>query len=689
MTRDQLKTLEADLGDAADSLRANSDLKASEYSTPVLGLIFLKFADNAYRRHEAAIEEEYQRLAGTRNEREKSAIAIETCGLYLPPEARYGHLLNLPEEEDAAKAIKEAMEAIEKHKPELEDVLPTDEYYRLTRTDRTLPNKLLKLFAGIPDDASGDVLGQIYEYFLGRFALAEGQGGGTFFTPRSVVQLMVAVLQPERGTVFDPACGSGGMFVQSAHFAEEHQRDRQAGGASDDLYVYGQEKTLENVKLAKMNLAVNGIRGEVRQANTYYEDPFSSVGRFDYVFANPPFNVDDVSLEAVENDPRFNAYGVPRNKTKKKSEKGKETVPNANYLWVNLFATALTPRGRAALVMPNSASDARHSEADIRKTLVEANLIDGMLTLPSNMFYTVTLPATLWFFDRAKPDGRVLFVDARNVYTPIDRSHREFSAEQIQNLALISALRRGQREAFVQAIDGYVAQGTERLAQSREHVGPLAERLAEVLSDADGAAAVAELKKPWARLDGLQDQVQTYRETYAQAETVDAKNAAQHRLREAFDPFFEALHAGLKHLGKSVRQHEKAQADAARADGKRATASRETRRLKEAVEAMRDEVKSAELYHRHIHWLQDRFPDAAYEDVAGLCKLATPDEIDEQDYSLNAGRYVGVVIEDDGMTEEEFIDEVLDLNDEFEALESVAQRLGAAISQNVKTLAGE
>ena len=690
MNRDQLKNLETDLGDAADSLRANSDLKASEYSTPVLGLIFLKFADNAYRRHEAAIQEEYDKLAGTRAEREISDIAVERCGLYLPEEARYGYLLDLPEDQDAAKAIKKAMKAIEAHKPELDGVLPSDEYDRLTRTDRTLPHKLLKLFANIPDDASGDVLGLIYEYFLGRFALAEGQGGGTFFTPRSVVQLMVAVLQPQRGTVFDPACGSGGMFVQSAHFADEHQRDREANGAAasaDDLYVYGQEKTLENVKLAKMNLAVNGIRGDIRQANTYYEDLFSSVGRFDYVFANPPFNVDDVSLEAVENDPRFTPYGVPRRKTKKKSEKGKETVPNANYLWINLFATALKPKGRAALVMANSASDARYSEADIRQSLVEANLIDGMLTLPSNMFYTVTLPATLWFFDRDKPDSRVLFVDARNIYTPIDRAHREFSPEQVQNIALVFALRRGQRDAFVETVDGYVTEGMSRLAESREHVGPLAERLAEVLDDADGAAAVAALRAPWQQLDGLRDRVEAYRQAYAEADSVEAKNTAQHEIRQAFDPFFEALHDALKGLGKTVRQHEKA--EAAQQNGTRRTTSRETKQLRQAVEAMREEVKRAEVFHRHIHWLQDRFPDATYEDVTGLCKLATPDEVREQDFSLNAGRYVGVVIEDDGMTEDEFVDEVLELESSIESLTQEAAALQDVVASNIMELTGE
>ena len=223
MNRDQLKQLENDLWAAADNLRANSDLKSSEYATPVLGLIFLKFADNNYRRYEEAIEKEYQKLLGTRREKPKSEIAIAHCGFYLPDHARYDYLLNLPEKEDVAKKIKEAMEAIEQYKPELEGVLPKDEYFPLTRTDRTIPSQLLKTFSNIPRDAKGDMLGQIYQYFLEKFALAEGQGGGEFFTPTSVVKLMVEIIEPHRGTVFDPACGSGGMFVQSANFIEQRQ----------------------------------------------------------------------------------------------------------------------------------------------------------------------------------------------------------------------------------------------------------------------------------------------------------------------------------------------------------------------------------------------------------------------------------------------------------------------------------
>lgn len=306
MNKEQFKQLEKDLWSAADNLRANSDLKASEYSIPVLGLIFLKFADNNYRRHEAEIVAEYQKLKGTRAEKSISDIAIEKCGFYLPDHARYDYLLNMPEEKDIAKAIKEAMKAIEEYKPELDGVLPKDEYFRLTRDEKTktIPNDLLKNFANIPADTTGDLFGQIYEYFLSEFARSEGQKGGEFFTPRSVVRLMVEIIEPHGGKVYDPACGSGGMFVQSAHFINEHRKEL-TDSAESGVFVYGQEKTQETVNLAKMNLAVNGLRGEVKKANTYYEDPHNSFGSFDYVLANPPFNVDDVSLSIVEKDRRF------------------------------------------------------------------------------------------------------------------------------------------------------------------------------------------------------------------------------------------------------------------------------------------------------------------------------------------------------------------------------------------------
>jgi type I restriction enzyme M protein len=688
-TKEQLKQLEADLWSAADNLRANSDLKSSEYSTPVLGLIFLKFADDNYRRHEANIIAEYQKLKGTRRERKLSDIAIEKCGFYLPDHARYEHLLNLPEEKDIAKALKEAMKAIEEYKPELEGVLPKDEYSRLTRDQKTknIPNQLLKTFANIPADFSGDLFGQIYEYFLAEFARSEGSKGGEFFTPRSVVRLMVEMIEPHGGKVFDPACGSGGMFVQSAQFIEEHRRD--LNNDNSGVFVYGQEKTLETLNLAKMNLAVNGLRGEIKKANTYYDDPHGSFGTFDYVLANPPFNVNDVSLSSVEKDKRFNTYGIPRKKSKaKKADAGKETVPNANYLWISLFASSLKPKGRAALVMANSASDARHSEADIRRTLIEKNFIYGMLTLPKNMFYTVILPATLWFFDKAKTDERILFIDARNIFTQIDRTHREFSTEQIHNIAIISQLHKGRREKFVQLIDRYFAAGIERLIENKSRVEPVSAQLLEVLDDEAGKTTVADLVRQWASLNKLQALYEQYRKKNMAEKAVDAQNKAQRQLREAFDPFFRALHEGLKQLDRTMRQHEKQRADQAQNEGRRGTTDRKTRSLKSALDQLHKEVKNAELFYQHIHWLQERFPNAEYEDVIGLCKLAKPTEVKEQEYSLNPGRYVGVVLEEDGKTEEEFITEVLAIRDQLTALANTQTSLETVLSKNLEELVG-
>lgn len=700
MNRDQLKKLENDLWSAADKLRANSDLKASEYSTPVLGLIFLKFADNKYRQHQAAIEQEFKKLQGTRRERTLEEIAIEKCGFYLDAKARYDYLLNLPEKENIAKAIRAAMASIENTKPELLGVLPQEEYDRFTRSPKNqhIPKDLLKLFSDIPVDATGDVFGQIYEYFLANFALSEGQGGGEFFTPRSVVKLMTEIIEPHGGKVFDPACGSGGMFVQSADFILQHQADK---AADLDVFVCGTEKTLETVKLAKMNLAVNNLRGDIKQANTYYEDPFDAFGAFDYVMANPPFNVDDVTLDAVEKDRRFNTYGVPRNKTKAKAAAGKdgkekavETVPNGNYLWINLFATSLKEGGRAALVMANSASDARHSEADIRRTLIEQNLIYGMLTLPSNLFYTVTLPATLWFFDKGKTDDKVLFIDARNIFTQVDRAHRELSDEQIQNIALISRLHKGRRQEFVDQVDCYMHQGMAQLKDAAEHLPALSERLLAVLAEeaADtqtsqaAREAVAALQAQWGQLAALALAQDQHERTRGQKHSVEERNQAQHLLRTQFTPFFTGLHAAVKALDKAIREMDKRKAEAAKADGKRATANRQTKGVKAAVQALHDELKTAELYYQHVSWLQERFPKAAYEDVTGLCKLASREEIAEQDGSLNPGRYVGVVIEEDGKTEEEFAEELLSAHDELFQLTKSAGVLQDVIAKNLAAL---
>ena len=682
MTTEELKKLESTLWQTADTLRANSDLKSTEYSTPVLGLIFLRFADNKYSMYEAEINAEFNKLKGTRRERKIEEIAVEKCGFYLPPEARYEYLLNLPEKEDIVKAIKKAMQFIEEYKPELKGTLPQDEYAKLVRKPeyKIIPKQLLKNFADIPKSASGDIFGQIYEYFLGNFAMSEGQGGGEFFTPRSVVRLMVEIIEPHNGTVFDPACGSGGMFVQSAKFIENHKMP----GQDMSLYVYGQEKTLENVKLAKMNLAVNGLRGEIKQANTYYEDPHKSFGKFDYVLANPPFNVDDVTLASVENDRRFNTYGIPRNKSDAKAkDKGTVTVPNANYLWINLFATSLKDTGRAALVMANSASDARHSEAEIRKTLVDKNLIYAMLTLPSNMFYTVTLPATLWFFDKNKSDDKVLFIDARNIFTQIDRAHREFSEEQLQDIAIISRLHRGDRAAFIALVNRYFSEGFERISENRPIIERIADNVTEFLK-VNKCKNIPDFSKILKESGKLEAAYKAYLKENKDSD-VEKTNKKQRALNETIHPFFISLHELLKEVDKQVRHIEKEISAAAngRATGK------DLRALKTELEKLHKEVKETEYFFFHISWLHERFPEAKYEDVTGLCKLASPKDIIEQEYSLNPGRYVGVVIEEDGKTEEEFIDEMLAMNEELNKLNSEARELESVINHNIRQIAGE
>jgi type I restriction enzyme M protein len=676
MTNEELKRLEETLWKSADTLRANSDLKPSQYSTPVMGLIFLKFADNRYSKHEKEIIQEYNDLKGTRREKPVSEIAIEKCGFYLPDHARYDYLLNLSEDKEIDKAIRKAMEAIEEYKKELEGVLPKDEYFSLTRLDKTVPKQLLKNFSNIPKDASYDMFGQIYEYFLGKFALAEGQQGGVFYTPTSVVRLMVDIVAPYNGTVFDPACGSGGMFVQSAKFVE-HRRNEIMESEEPSLFVYGQEKTLETVKLAKMNIAVNGLRGDIRQANTYYEDIFESFERFDYVLANPPFNVDDVNLSRVEKDRRFNTYGVPRNKSKQgKKGEGKETVPNGNYLWINLFATSLKPSGRAALVMANSASDARHSEADIRKTIIEKNLIYAMLTLPSNMFYTVTLPATLWFFDRAKPDNRILFIDSRNIFTQIDRAHREFSDEQILDIAMISRLQRADRKGFIRLVDRYFEQGMKRLKENKEKIKEVSKTLRSFL-ETNGEKDIPDFAARLEEIKVLETAYAGYRANL-NCDDIDQANAAQRTLAAAFAPFFTVIHEMLKTVDKKVRHLEKEHGN-----------SKEAKPVKTELDKLHLEIKDAEYFFTHINWLQERFPCACYEDVTGLCKLATPEEIKEQDYSLNPGRYVGVVIEEDGKTEEEFIEEIVAMNDELNKLNKEAKELEDVINHNIRQLAGD
>jgi type I restriction enzyme M protein len=414
--------IEKKLWASADELRANSHLKSSEYSVPVLGLIFLRFADQRF----AHIERELTATVHVGSRRTIGKADYQARGvMYLPPQARFSYLLRLPEGENIGKAINDAMKAIETENEELRGVLPTN--YTQLNNDTLVA--LLKTFSEIPMDIEGDIFGKIYEYFLGKFAMSEGQKGGEFFTPTSIVKLIVEIIEPFQGRIFDPACGSGGMFVQSARFVQNHQQN-----PGTDISIYGQEKTAETVRLCRMNLAVHGLSGDIRQANSYYENVHNCRGRFDFVMANPPFNVDGVDKDKIKDDPRY-PFGQPR-------------VDNANYLWIQEFYSALNEHGRAGFVMANSASDARSSELDIRRKLIEAQVVDVMISIGSNFFYTVTLPCTLWFFDKGKRNtdrrNKILFIDARHIFTQVDRAHREFTPDQIEFLANIVRLYRGE-----------------------------------------------------------------------------------------------------------------------------------------------------------------------------------------------------------------------------------------------------
>lgn len=582
MTDKELKKLKDDLWHSADILRAGAHLAANKYGQPILGLIFLRYADILYKQHKEEIEERYNKLKGTRMEKSMKEISIEVCGFYLPSEAYYDYINDAPDDANKATLVKAAMTAIEENNDKMDGVLPKEVYGQLVPEEEPeLLSKIVRVFKDIPENISIDLFGEIYEFFLGSFALQEGKDGGTFYTPATVVRYMVEVLQPSSGDkmFLDPACGSGGMFVQAARYMHAHNVS-----VADMMKFrcYGVEKEPDTVKLAKMNLLLNNVRGEITEANSFYSDPYDAVGKFDYVMANPPFNVDEVVYERVKDDARFKTYGIPKNKSKstKRASDKKETVPNANYLWIAYFASALKDTGKAALVMANSASDAGNSEHDIRKKMIEEGIISQMVTLPSNMFSSVTLPATLWFFDMAKAHtdrkDEILFIDARNVFTQIDRSHRKFSDEQIKNLGIISRLYEGDIQAF--------------------------------------ADLIAEYK--------------------------------------------QALAA--------------------------------------APEASEDkEEKTKAYFQAQIDWLTERFPDGVYRDVIGLCKVAKlngeddEDGIADQDYSLNAGRYVGVVIEDDGLTADEFKAEMLALNKELASLNAEAKVIEDAINKKIVELFGE
>lgn len=488
---------------------------------------------------------------------------------------------------------------------------------------------------------------------------------------------MVEVLAPVDGEIFDPACGSGGMFVQAAHYIQKHKQQ----GNPINLRAYGVEKDKSTVNLAKINMVLHNIRGTITEANSYYADPYDCLGKFDYVMANPPFNVDGVELEAVKNQERFNTYGVPQNKTKSKKSAG-ETVPNGNYLWINMFATSLKEnKGKAALVMANSASDAGNSEKEIRMKLIESGVVSQMVTLPSNMFSTVTLPATLWFFDAShKKKEEILFIDARNIFTQVDRAHRKFTEEQIKNLAMISRLYEEKNEEYTVLLDEYQGEVLEKSALYHELQSTCSELVYHLYKDSANEMVKKYNDKTYVPskkvhdFNGVEDYHLIEKDCIHTVEQASAiQSMVENHTKELKEQFHEVERGIHQNLDTASYKKE----------------------IMEAVDILNqlDVLKDEIVYFLdQCIWLQERFPQGIYQDVTGLCKVATlegEDGIKDQDYSLNPGRYVGVVIEDDGMTEEEFKEEMRSLYVELEMLNQDARELESKIGENLKGLFNE
>ncbi len=654
--------VETSLWEAADQLRANSNLTATEYSMPVLGVIFLRHATNRYQSALQAIEAD--QAAGKMPKRPLGkADFIKRRALMLPEAACYETLLNLPSGASLGGALVAAMNAIEADFPPLNGSLPKD----YDRFDNKLLENLLRCFdSQALRTATGDVFGRIYEYFLMKFAMQGAQDNGEFFTPPSLVQTLVNVIEPDHGVVSDLACGSGGMFVQSSHFIEEEGFE-----TMKRVTFYGQEKTPTTIRLAKMNLAVHGLEGDIQEANTFYEDKHRLQdgrplwGNVDFMMANPPFNVDKVDAESIKSDRRL-PFGLPGvNKDKQ--------VSNGNYLWISYFHSYLSPTGRAGFVMSSQASSAGHGEKEVRRKLVETGDVDVMIAIRSNFFYTRTVPCELWHFDRNKPVDRkdqVLMLDARNVYRKVTRKIYDFSPEQQANLTAIVWLYRGQQARFLGLVQNYITRlGSEAAAVdaalaafestlTASHA-PLAAFLESVKGlealPQDKRQGLAEAMSEW---NSAASAYATDRATLVTGLAAFCKsvtpppqtNKTQHTARKTFDPLAVSARGLVKQIDLlyklSARAAQLAQElaaqDAAAEFFDRRAVGKLTKQLDAERKSAVEQLKDCAYLHRQIAWLQERFPDAVMQDVPGLCKVVSRAEIEAADWSLTPGRFVGV-----------------------------------------------
>lgn len=723
-----VQQLENELWEAADQLRANSKLTAAEYSMPVLGLIFLRHADNRFKACLPEIEADIPPQVPAEQREELIKLGFQgKAAIYLPEAARFERIASLPQGANVGEVIDAAMDVIEAEYEVLKGALPRG--YTAFETD--LLAELVKIFdRPAIKKATGDVFGRIYEYFLNKFAMSGAQEGGEFFTPPSLVRMIVSVIEPDHGLVLDPACGSAGMFVQTGHFIEDVRHQV----VNDAVTFHGQEKSDTNTKLARMNLVVHGLdASNIRQGNTFYDQVDHLIGQCDFVMANPPFNVDSVDTKKVEGQVDAAGrlpFGLPGTNAKTGA------ISNANSLWVQYFYAYLNDTGRAGFVMASSASDAGNKDRDIREKLVRTGHVDVMMAIGNKFFYTRSLPCTLWFFDKGKPQDlqdQVLMIDARNVYHIVSARSHIFTDEQLANLNAIAWLYRGESEKFVALVARYQQQVNEWLASIPERIAAdtaAVQGLATQLQSFAQGATLAELNADQAEDVHLtQAQLDTFKGELAaaQADTQAADAVAalltacthastavagaelsSHAGQVALQATLDALAPKLKAMGKTLEARHKQwlklldtaekQLRARQSkifDGKAARAAKRALRAADAKknesptvrEEVLDALKQAAYFIYQVHSLHCRFPHGVFEDVPGLCKAVTIDEIAANDYSLTPGRYVGVAVaaaED----EDDFAEKLREIHDELAELNDKAVELAGRIACNFEELLG-
>lgn len=699
--------LEKRLWDAADQLRANSKLTSTEYSMPLLGLIFLRHAYNRYLTVEKDIVKVLPKRQGQTRAITKDDFTKKSA-LFLNEESKYDYLLQLPGGSKIGQALIKAMDLIEKDYDSLKGILPKD--YNIFEDDLLV--RLLKIFN---DDAlksaHGDVFGRIYEYFLMKFAMAGAQDSGEFFTPVSLVQTIVNVIEPNHGIVFDPASGSGGMFVQTAHFIEKFKKD-----ISKTVTFYGQEKTATTIKLAKMNLAVHGLEGKIAEGNTFYEDIHElfkkkkNEERPSFVMANPPFNVNGVDADKVKSDPRlpFSLPGV--------NNKGE--VSNGNYLWISYFYSYLNDTGRAGFVMSSQASSAGGGEKDVRRKIIETGHVDVMISIRSNFFYTRSVPCELWFFDKGKPNemlDKILMIDARSVYRKYQDSRRifEFSPEQLKNITSIVWLYRGETDKYLNLIKEYFDSLISESLLIENKINDYNSNLFELTNRIDSFYKIYEKKENKEKdkaelfknqLNELNDNIELHKKDLEKffitlkkylakySSNIPVDNTFQIKANSAFYSVYEEEKGIIKHIDSTYKQIngiiDFAEKDLEAKDFDE-WEGREIYKLKKGIEELRkisvEQLKQPGYFHKQITWLQSKFPKAKLENVEGLVKLVNRKEVEENDWSLTPGRFVGVTKEP---VDEDFdFDETMkEMHDEIESLNEESIILSKIIIDNFESL---